>query len=397
MGILAVALFLPNGQALAQSAPPPGSAPPQPAPAAAPAPSDSETQAPPAAPAPSNSETLPLPASPASNPEPAESQTDASPSAQSAEKVALPAIPPLHWMFLVTPIGGYLKNTTTFNAKVPSRSGEDVVRSITMSGKGWGTGLLLVGFYKWISATNVFYIFPNVNRSLMWGNIFMLQYTAPLDFFIAPTVGMGLAVIGTDSDLYNFRYAADDVYQETPTIGRAYFGHFMVNTLNLEPLPEIGAKIRIPIQDWYVRPFYQFLYENLSAHVRTPSFTVNVYQKEDGQHLFQINDEKGFEGEQVTEYYSNVVGMSYGIDYNHFLCLQGSVTYNITHNLLSTRATGSLMFSRFMGVSAYFEYQDMIMVDNIFGMLGLTFIGLPSDFWNAVDARRKAAMAKKKN
>lgn len=301
-----------------------------------------------------------------------------------------PPIPPLDWMYTLTPVFGYLDNTTTINAKIPTRTG-DKVREISLTGEGWGTGLMAVGFYKWLTAMNVFYYFPDVNSSIMWGNISLLQATYPTDFFLKPFVGMGIAYIGTDSDLYNYRYSVDDQLEDgTPTVGHAYFGHFACDTSNVMLIPEIGVKIKIPIQDWNIRPFYQFEYEHLLARARTGDGVVEVYRQADGSHLYQIP--LNFDKENLTEYYSHVVGAGFSIDYHHFLSMQGRVYYNISHDLLSAQVIGSLMFSRYFGIAAYFEYQDMIVVDNIYFMLGLSFLGLPTDFWNAVEARRAAAM-----
>jgi hypothetical protein len=297
---------------------------------------------------------------------------------------APPKIEPPDWAIMTTPLFGWLDNTTTVNVKVPSKD-DYIEETVTLSGDGWGTGLMTMGFYKRWTLCDVLYYYPNVNSTRMWGNIVLASTTFPTGTFAEPFVGGGFAYVGTDSLLNDFTYTMESALSDgTPTIGYAHFGEFAVDTRNVQVFPEVGVKLKIPIQQWYVRPYYQYMYEHLNAHAHTRSGRADVYRQEDGFRVYEIP--VLFDKENVTVYRANVVGTAFGLDLYYFLRLQGSVYYNIDHDLLSTRLVGSVLFSRYVGLSAYFEYQDMIIVDNTYFMLGLTFMKMPSKFFDSVNA-----------
>ncbi len=310
-----------------------------------------------------------------------------------AEEEEIKIIPP-DWGGTIALVGGWLNNKTTVNFKTPQKGTDTFTRrKLTLTGDGWGGGLILVGFYKWLTLVNVFYFFPNVNDTMMWGNITQLGASIPTGTFVEPYIGMGFAYVGTSTNLTDFEYPSQDHMDGVPTFGYAYFPKFEVDTRNLEPLPKVGVTFKLPIQHWYARPYYEFLYENLYAHARTPGGVVDVYRRPDGFYEYPIDVQ--FDEGKTTEYMSNVVGIDFAIDYNFFLRLEGNVNYNITHNLTSTRLIATVLFSRYVGFSAFFEYQDMIMVDNIYVMAGPSFLFMPSEFMDSVEAKKEAAMKKR--
>jgi hypothetical protein len=299
-----------------------------------------------------------------------------------------PRIEPPDWALIATPLFGHLRNTTTFRVKMPAK-GDFTERLITLSGTGYGGGLLLSGFYRRVSLTHIFYYFPDVTSTVMTGNIVLLGTTLPTGTWIEPSFGLGLAYITTRSTLRDFTYDMEDQLSDgSPTVAYAHFEQFHVRTRNVMPLPEVGLRLRIPVHDWYVRPYYQYLYERLSASARTETGQVDVYRQDNGFRAFAIP--LSFDKDSVTEYRSHVLGTAFGLDFHQFLRLNGAIYYNASHALLSSRIIGSALFSRHVGLSAYFEYQDMIQVDNLSIMLGLSFLQMPSRFWRSVTALREA-------
>jgi len=90
---------------------------------------------------------------------------------------------------------------------------------------------------------------------------------------------------------------------------------------------------------------------------------------------------------------SHLVGAWINIDFNYFLQLQANLYYNVTNNLFSARLIGSAQFSKYVGLSAYFEYQNLEMVDNIYFFVGPSFVFFPpgwiDNVWAVKDKKMK--------
>ena len=314
--------------------------------------------------------------------------TLASQSTQVEEAKPFGAITPPHWMLNISPVAGWLENRTTFKFKVPKKDNSYGNQQLTLRDDGWGTGLLISGFYRSITFVNITYFYPAVNHSKMWGNISMVSALWPVDFFIKPFASIGLAYIGTDTDLVDYDAIDHDVLEDgSPTVGYGHFDRLSVDTANFMPLPEIGVKIEIPIQNWYVKPYYQYLYENLRANARSQGGVLDVYRQRDGFRYCQVEIPE-FDKDRVTEYHSHVVGTMFGIDYHHFLQMHGSVYYNLTHDLFSARVSGSMMLTTWLGLVVYYEHQSMVMTTNDYVMFGLSYYEFPSSFVDAINEWR---------
>lgn len=308
-------------------------------------------------------------------------------------------LPPLRWLAAITPLAGWLHNTTSPTITSKSAGGEDTTRKVTFAGSGWGAGLVVTGFYRWkyitLQAVNVSYLFPNVNSSVMWGNITQLILQSHLPIFVEPYLGFAFAYIGTKSELTNYVYSSTDTRSDgTKSIGYAYFPKFNVDTRNFQPAPRVGLTFKIPIQNWRVRPYYEFLYENLNAHAKTKDSLVTVFSREDGYRTDTIDLE--FDGETTTIYKSHVVGISFGIDYHSFLQLYGNVYYNITHDLLSARFMASILIPRHWGFTVTYEHQAMAMTTNDFVMFGPTFFFMPPKFMDHIVKKKDDAMERRR-
>jgi hypothetical protein len=297
-------------------------------------------------------------------------------------------IEPPDWAIIATPLAGWLQNTSTFKVKVPQKGADTYTeRDLTLGDDGWGGGLLTVGFYRWLSFMNVFFMYPDVADTRILGNVTLLTGTIPTGHWLKPVVGAGLAYMNTRSELRDFDYSAEDHLSDgTPTIGHAHFDEFRVDTSSWMVFPELGLRIDIPIQRWYVKPYYQYLYEHIYARARTPGGTVNVFRQQDGYPEYEIPLE--FDKGNTTTYHSHVVGLGFSFDLYYFLRLHGSVYYNVSHQLLSARMVGTVLFNQYVGLSAYFEHQDMIIVDNTYLMFGLCFLKMPSKFFESLNRLR---------
>ena len=297
-------------------------------------------------------------------------------------------IQPPGWALVVTPLAGWLSNTSTFTVKVPKKGSDNYTeRELTLGDDGWGAGLLAVGFYRWLSMMNVFFVYPDVADTRIIGNVTQLTATLPTGPWIRPTLGAGLAYLGTSSTLAPFDYASEDRLSDgTRTIGHAHFDEFRVDTSSWMVFPEVGVKLKITIQSWYIRPYYQYLYENICARARTPGGTVNVFRQQDGRPEYEIP--VAFDKGNTKTYHSHVVGLGFSFDLYYFLRLHGSVYFNATHQLLSTRMVGTLLLNQYVGLSTYFERQDMIIVDNVYVMFGLCFLKMPSRFFERLNRLR---------
>lgn len=308
-------------------------------------------------------------------------------------------LPPLNWLLVINPLVGWLHNSTSPTVKSKSAGGEETTRQVTFEGSGWGAGLVITGFYRFkhitLQAANISYLFPDVNSSIMWGNITQVINSFNLPTFIDPYIGFTFAYVGTKSELSKYVFSVTDTRSDgTPTVGYAYFPHFTVKTENYQYAPRVGLTFKIPIQNWRVRPYYEYAYEDLYAHAKTVGSKVNVFERESGYRTddidLDINDG------QPTIVTSHVIGISFGIDYHSFLQLYGNVNYNLTHNLISARFMGTILLPRHWGFTVTYEHQEMCMTTNDFVMFGPTFFFMPPKFMDRIIQMKDEAMEKRR-
>lgn len=302
------------------------------------------------------------------------------------------------WLGILTPTGGWLRNETRFHFKAPAgrQNGEILYKEheATMTDDGAGGGLTLVGFYKWISVTDVFFHFWEVNQSRLVGNILYLSGTVPTPVFVEPYLGMGFVWVFTDTDYVDFNYALrDDETLGAPAVGYAHFERISVDNQVLAPFPKIGAKLKIPVQHWYVTPFYSYMYESVATHARSPGGGVKVYyvgDKEAGRPPQLEIAVPPFDTDLEKEYNSHLAGADFFLDFHYFLQLRGKVYYNASWDLWTVRLIGSLLLNERVGISVYFEYSEKITVTNMYMLVGPAFVIAPPGYLEEMMARRKA-------
>lgn len=314
------------------------------------------------------------------------------------------------WLLVLTPTGGWLNNEVTFNIKVPQGAGGDVEyeeQQITLKDDGWGFGLTTVGFYKRISLTNVFFMFPKVNESRLIGNITYLAGTIPTGVFVEPYLGLGFVWVSTKTDYRDFYYRQKKDLYGDPAVGFASFERMAIDNRVLAPFPKIGAQFNLPLQHWYVTPFYSLMYEDVNVRARGISTKndehaghVEVWYEEDLDEQGKpptnstltpaVNvDVDAFDKRNPKEYLSNLVGLDFFLDFHYFLQLRGKVYYNANYNLWTTRFIGSVLFNEWFGMSAYFEYSQKITVTNVYLLVGPAFVLMPREFAQRIRERRK--------
>jgi hypothetical protein len=304
------------------------------------------------------------------------------------------------WMLVVTPMGGFLHNTT--RVEVPTGSADedgDGETELTYSpyeftDNGWGGGATLMGYYKYVSLTSVFFGFPDVNQSSVLGNITYVGGMIPTGTIVEPYLGLGLALVDTEVRFMDFR---DTRYEEMGGLwwrGDANMPWISVTNKVVAPFPKVGVKFALPIQHWYVQPFYSFMYENVRTRARSGGGRVTLREAdpetnalvEGGAETFI--DIRAFDTTSTDEYTSHLVGADFLFDFHYFLQLRGKLYYNTNHDLWTVRLIGSMMFSAHMGIAAYFEYSEKITVTNAYFLIGPAFLFSPPGFMEEMMARR---------
>lgn len=322
---------------------------------------------------------------------------DETPQEVTPEKVNGP-----EWMVVVSPTVGWLRNTTTFPVPVGrDEDGELEFDDYEMTDDGWGAGVTLMGYYKRLSLTNVFFGFPDVNHAKLLGNITYLSVAIPTPIFVEPYLGTGLALIGTEADFYNFTDTRiDSLNNDTLWLeGHAHMGWISVDNTVVAPFPKVGAKFKIPLQHWYVTPFYSYMYEYVKVHARSGGGEVRLFECTDSScdelaedYPWDTVDVRAFDKTTVKNYHSHLVGADFFLDFHYFLQLRGKLYYNTNHDLWTVRLIGSMMFSKNMGISAYFEYTEKITVTNTYFLIGPSFVFSPPGFMDEMMERRKKKM-----
>jgi hypothetical protein len=304
------------------------------------------------------------------------------------------------WMLVVTPMGGVLRNTARF--EVPTGSADEdgdgetelTYDTYEYTDTGWGGGATLMGFYKYVSLTSVFFGFPEVNQSHVLGNITYLGGMIPTGSFVEPYLGMGLALVATDIRFFDFQDTKYDEYAGMTMRGDASMPFIHVRNDVVAPFPKVGVKFALPIQHWYVQPFYSLMYEQVHTRARSGGGEVQLREVDPETHelvdggLETFIEVRAFDSDRTKEYVSHLVGMDFLVDFHYFLQLRGKVYYNTNHDLWTLRLIGSIMLSAHMGIAAYFEYTEKITVTNTYFLLGPAIMFSPEGFMEEMMARR---------
>jgi hypothetical protein len=300
------------------------------------------------------------------------------------------------WLVLVTPTGGWLRNTTTFPIPV-GRDGNDelVFEDYEMTDDGWGGGLTLMGFYRQLSLTSVFFGFPEVNRASLVGNITYLSGTIPTGTFVEPYLGLGFAGVATDARFFGFEDVRDDDLGGMVLRGFARMEWIFVQNRVAAPFPKAGVKFKLPVQHWYVQPFYSFMYEHVRTRARSGGGRVELWELDAdevvGDGPLDVVEIRAFDKTTEKHYTSNLVGSDLFIDFNYFLQLRAKVYYNIDHDLWTVRLIGAMLFTGNIGIAAYFEHTQKITVTNTYFLVGPAFVFTPPGFMEEMLRRRAAA------
>jgi hypothetical protein len=230
--------------------------------------------------------------------------------------------------------------------------------------------------------TNVLFAFPEVNSSRVIGDMFFMSASIPTRTFIEPYLGMGLMFVQTKKSPGDMHVTDRDELFDEPMIAHADIHNIAINNKVIGLFPKVGAKFRIPIQHWYVAPWYSYLYEDVRTRARSDGGHVDIYAVDkDLTGTPEISvDIPSFNTLSKKEYHSHLVGMNFLIDFNYFLQLHGSLYYNLNHELFTLRTIASVLFSPWVGLAAYLEYTQKITVTNTYFLVGPTFFFTPKPF-----------------
>ncbi len=318
------------------------------------------------------------------------------------------------WIIMLAPSAGWIKNKVTTKFTIPVDTG-DKVTELTMTDDAWGPGLVAMAMYKWFVLVNVVYYFPEINHSWVVGGISQLSVTIPTPIFVKPYLAAGLFYQVSKTDMGSFVEDLDSEMSHptnpgeiVPTTGYAYFDDLKVDVRILNPFPEIGAKFMIPIQHWYITPYYSFWYDDVKTHARSssggdvfiykrgqprpkerPPADITTNKSGDGVTTpYMYVDTGEFSKKSHRAHPSHLVGAWASIDLWYFLQLQANFYYNINDQLFSFRLIGTALFSKYVGLSAYFEYQDLRTVDNVFFFIGPCFVFFPPGWFDNLMAMK---------
>jgi len=182
-----------------------------------------------------------------------------------------PKITAPDWMIMLSPSVGFINNKVSVKFTVPRQTGDQDIR-VTMEDNGWGPGLVAVGMYKWMVLVNVVYLFPKVNHSLVIGGISQLSATIPTPVFVKPYIAAGLFYQVSKTHMVDYVDNMDsEMSNGTLTTGYGYFDELNVRCRILNPFPEIGAKFMLPIQHWYITPYYSAWFDFVKSRTKAPN------------------------------------------------------------------------------------------------------------------------------
>ncbi len=274
---------------------------------------------------------------------------------------------PRSWHLVLAALAGVLRNTLRFEYDIPTGPNETTHRKKSMTDTGWGAGLTAVFFYKKLSITNVSFLVPDVNSSLVTGNVLSAVHTLPIRRWISFDRTLGIAYHYVSSDLRNY----EDTVTKGGVSATAHFDRFLVNNHIVEPYVRMGVRFHIPIQHWYVTAHAGYLLEAVRVNVSSPGGRVYIPQP--------IDDTKTIPPLKVHNwtYYERVqVGGSLFMDFHYGLQLRIMADYDLTYSKFSIRAMGAAFFSRRIpvGLTVYFEYSQGIVHDNLFIFFGPAYM-----------------------
>jgi len=265
------------------------------------------------------------------------------------------------------PLAGALRNTIRFEYDIPTGPNETTHRQKSLTDTAWGAGLTTVFFYKRLSITNVTFLVPDVNSSLVTGNVLSAVYDSPIWRWISFERTLGIAYHYVTSDLRNY----EDTVTKEGVSATAHFDRFLINNHIIEPYVRMGVKFHIPIQHWYVTGHVGYLLEAVRVDVSSPGGSVYVPPP--------IDDTKTIPPLKVHNwtYYERVqVGGSLFMDFHYGIQLRIMADYDVTYSKFNIRAMGAAFFSRRIpvGLTVYFEYSQGIVHDNLFIFFGPAYM-----------------------
>lgn len=295
------------------------------------------------------------------------------------------------WLVIAAPTAGWLKNELTFPLPVGREANGDFrYDDYDLIDDGWGGGLTLTGFFKQLSLTNVFFYFPAVNHATVLGNITFLSWTYPTNTFVKPYLGLGALLVDIDADISDFHDTRIEDLGSLTLIGYASMESIAVDVRVLSAFPKVGLRFNLPIQHWYLQPFYSYMYENVRVQARSSGGAVELYEYDPATQQPTSNQPTDvivinpFDTDKDKTYHSHRVGLDFLLDFHYFAQLRGGMSYSVNHDLWTVRLIGTLLLNQYVGITASFEYSEKITLTNTYVLVGPAFVFSPPGYFDSI-------------
>ena len=306
------------------------------------------------------------------------------------------------WLFTVTGFSGTVKSDFNLKYRLPyikknTNNQNDLYLlrgEKPLPGVGYGGGFQFGGFYKNWSFTMVGFDFPNSihkDKTAIYNTVEKTgaRITGALVFsrytwrskkkFYEPFVGLGyFSGLGP-----HMSASIDNFISYAPEINRyMYYTNQKVDVHVTNPFPQVGIKLKLPIQHWHIAPFYAYGFEKVQTRVDVlpgSSFLAeNPLQGPTrlGAHLLNesLDFQLPFRFANLAKKYHHRPGLSFYMDFRRFVSLRLFVFRNTTHHRWVVNGIFNLMFTPNIGITAFGEYGERELATIRYWMIGPTIV-----------------------
>ncbi len=301
------------------------------------------------------------------------------------------------WMLVVAPFGGFLHNQTRVKFRIPQSQEEGTVtylnRSLNTEDNGWGLGAMAMFRMGVFTLNDVFFLFPRVGDSQMIGNIAMLNVLIPTSERFQPYLGGGLAFtdirVGLDSysdtSVQDITNSNGDVIEKQTY--QATISDFDLHAQSIAPIAEIGMRLNLPIQHWSITPLYQYTYASTWSRAMASRLDLLI-SSDSGEDPADLHW-PGFASTKKEWHEAHTVGAKIFLDFYYFLQLGTEILWNLSDQRIVARINLNVMFTKHMGVVAFFEHAELENTTNTYVMLGPTFLFTPRGYFAKLEEYKK--------
>ncbi len=208
---------------------------------------------------------------------------------------------------------------------------------------------------------------PPIGVNVMEGNAGGNVYSTNLDYYmnisryVQPMVGVGYAAFGAYYKVRNVvgTTVGNGLYESFPTID-ADDGYS-------SDVGKAGLRIKLPIQSWYVLPYFQYAGNEYHINVRTTAGTVQNSRNGFPTNPDALGDAWYYQGigsvtnvDSMTQVsrQARSAGMVFFMDYKKFISLTINARRNFSQAAWNISATLVCFFHPNMGIMASYSYAE---------------------------------------